>query len=137
MKKMFSATTNIDTNKLVSVISTAFDGGISYWCSKADLTWPSGLKISDIDWLEDPSFWESVSKIYLAPFVDGGCVTLEESDDDETHSHVLDIAAIKRGVNAMSSQYPRQWANIITDDYDAEDGDIFVQCCIFGKAVYG
>jgi len=57
-----------------------------------------------------------------------------ENDDEE---HILDRAALHRGVKAMSEKFPEHWADFINENDDAITGDIFVQCCVFGDTVYG
>jgi hypothetical protein len=44
---------------------------------------------------------------------------------------------IERGLVAMATIEPERFGNIINDRYDAIDADIFLQCIIFGKTIYG
>jgi hypothetical protein len=48
----------------------------------------------------------------------------------------LDAAAIDRGLAALATKAPRHLAAILTDDADAETGDVFLQLCLFGEIRY-
>jgi hypothetical protein len=49
----------------------------------------------------------------------------------------LDLKAIKRGALVMAKKYPREWFNLVNDNFDATTGDVFLQCCVFGETLYG
>jgi hypothetical protein len=46
---------------------------------------------------------------------------------------MLDIKVIKAGLKIMAKKYPRYFADIVNGDADEETGDVFLQCCLFGK----
>lgn len=70
-------------------------------------------------------------------------VTLQEDCEvDGKLEFVLDQDAIERGVAALAKLYPRVFAQEFPADPDAYNGDastadLFVQCCLFGKEVFG
>ena len=37
----------------------------------------------------------------------------------------------------MADKFPRHFANILNENDDAETGDVFLQCCLWGDIVYG
>lgn len=49
--------------------------------------------------------------------------------------HILDLSAIERGLNVMSSKYRNHWYDFRTKNDDMITGDVFVQCCIFGECM--
>lgn len=49
----------------------------------------------------------------------------------------LDYAAVCKGLVVMSQKYPKHFSNFIQECEDAETGDVFVQCCVFGELVFG
>lgn len=136
----FNAWSNIDANRLLDILCNAFDGGISYWCPRYELEIPDGFSVSDLTWLDKPSDWEEVRKVYLIPFTDDGKVILydsEQYEDEEDVTYVLDKAAIQRGCEIMPKKYPRHWQDLVTENDDAITADVFVQCCVLGEIVYG
>lgn len=70
-----------------------------------------------------------------APPADQSLVDWLKANDVEVWR--LDMDAIKRGCDVMSTKFPRHWANFIAENEDADTGDAFVQCCLFGDLVYG
>jgi hypothetical protein len=61
----------------------------------------------------------------------------EDEDDAIGRAHILDMAAITRGLDSMARQYPPAFADIIRGTDDAETGDVFLQCALLGGIVYG
>jgi hypothetical protein len=50
---------------------------------------------------------------------------------------LLDMGTIRHGLQVMANQYPRHWNNFINDNEDADTGDVFLQCCLWGEVVLG
>ena len=131
----FVASDTIKPMDIVNLLCGAFDSGITYWCPNYEEVRPKDFDIDKISWLKKPDDWRNVRKVYLLPLLEGGKVILNDAESGEKHT--LDLAAIRRGVKAMSEKYPKQWADFRSQNDDAETADIFVQCCIFGDAIYG
>jgi len=49
----------------------------------------------------------------------------------------LDLDACKRGLQVMAEEYPRHFADFMSENEDAETADVWLQCCLFGEVVYG
>lgn len=80
------------------------------------------------------NYWASSDGPHTQAFEPGG---VDIEDVEEGDSHTLNLEALQRGLGIMAAHYPRHWANFISEDDDAETGDVFLQCCIFGEIVYG
>ena len=37
----------------------------------------------------------------------------------------------------MGEHYPWQMENLLQENDDAETSDVFLQCCLFGKVIFG
>jgi len=133
----FTVTDEVDANDLMSLLINAFDGGATnYWAGRADVEYPPDFDVEKIPWLRDPDQWKEVRKLYIAPFVEGGKVTLYDNEDED-EEYVLDLEAIKRGVEVMSTKYKRHWNDFRIQNDDAITADVFIQCCVMGKVVFG
>ncbi len=133
----FTVSEEVDANDIVDLLCTAFDGPcLLNWTSHADTILPEGFDIHKIPWLKDPDSWEKVRKCYIAPLVEGGSVTLFDTEDGNK-AYKLDLDAIKRGIEVMSTKFRRHWNDFRNENDDATTGDVFVQCCIFGDIIYG
>ena len=61
------------------------------------------------------------------------------ADDDGTWYRV-DMPphpCLEKGLKIMAANHTNHFTNLINDDDDAETGDVFIQCCIFGEVLYG
>lgn len=135
--KIFARVENVDANSLIDLLVNAFDTGITnYWAATAEVVLPDDFDIYKVAWLKNPEHWAKCRKVYIAPFVEGGKVTLFDNEEEGVE-YVLDLEAIKRGVEVMSSKYERHWCNFRSGNDDAETADVFVQCCVLGEIVFG
>lgn len=122
----------VSFDQISSLLCSAFEGGSNYWYL--------------IDSYHAPGiyhFRSSVEQIY--PYLDyplnhGGFVMIETLEKDEIEGKTtwrLDQTAIEEGLKVMSKDFPKHFADILTENADAETGDVFLQCCLFGELVYG
>lgn len=58
-------------------------------------------------------------------------------DPEEEKTHILNLQIIKKGLTIMAKKYPKEFAEFISDDYDNDTGDTFLQCCLFKEVIYG
>lgn len=108
----------------------AFEGGSNYWYANLDAPKATRALKTD-DWL-----WP-----FLGPTTKGHHVTLEEQGDegdpDNGTEHRLDLGVIRRGLLVMAAKYPRHFGDFMAENDDADTGDVFLQCCLFGEVKYG
>ena len=98
------------------IMSTALEGGINYWCRKAEV-------------LESQYYGEFASDQISR----GGSLRLYDAESDDTW--VLDLDKLMAGiVKALESGYV---SSDNLDDWDALDADAVVQCGLFGDIVFG
>ena len=67
----------------------------------------------------------------------GGWLTIVDGEDDEAEEYNLTREAIERGVKVMAEDYSRHFGDWLGENDDAITGDVFLQCCLFGKVIYG
>lgn len=108
-------TYKIKTEKVVTqeqiddVVSTALDGGISYWCDSAVTT-------GDLEY--DNHLSDMLTR--------GAAISLHVRDDDEWHDLILE--ELLKVLGEMNFDF---------NNYDTIDVDIAVQKAIFGEVIYG
>jgi hypothetical protein len=138
--------------ELMYLLSNAFDGGSAYW---AKIDGMFGPEIPPL-WVQRDDGLGGWDRLYWLPFTDTGEVIIAEKDDDDDDwggpplnprqltagnvarpAYSLNIQTITKGLQIMADQYPRHFNNFLDDNADAETGDVFLQCCLFGKLVYG
>lgn len=136
---MAKVKTNVSDETLRGLLCCALEGGSNYWYMHTRSEFPAGVDYADFDdggRFAIPEWtWP-----YVIPFTEGCAliITTEAAGDegDKTERR-LDRAALERGIQIMAEKYPRHFASVQSEDYDAETGDVFLQCCLLGEIVYG
>jgi len=67
---------------------------------------------------------------------------MEDLDNDYAQDKpeplgTIDMNSLLDAINIMKRDYREQYENIIMDEYDAEDADIFFQIATMGEVLYG
>jgi hypothetical protein len=128
----------VSMQTLSSLLCSAFEGGTGYWCqiqgykvpgNERDAFFSLHLRPDDIEF-----------KHIWVPLTAKGVMKLGEDADEEGKydtKHDLTRSKVIKGLQVMAKDYNRHFQQVITDNFDAETGDVFVQCCLFGKVIYG
>lgn len=122
------AKVEISMKRIADVLATAFEGGSNYWAEISDYKKPREIYPWDT---------ENVYPHIQYPLSLGGAVMVTVTSENMPETYQLNLVAIKKGLAIMAEKYPLHFAEIVSGDYDADDGDIFLQCCLLGDAIYG
>jgi len=125
----------IPVERVSNLLCSAFEGGSNYWARIEKKTEPT-----------EYLYRSSEDQVY--PHIDyplnpGGSLTISANGDDEheeidgRREWVLDVEAIKRGLAFMANNEPSAFGDFLGEDDDQITADVFLQCCLFGKVVYG
>jgi len=120
------ASVDVPDEDIQDLLSSAMEGGSHYWCH--------------IKRYENPDEEETTYKHIELPLTQRGAVVCIESSDRpmrELPEWRLDRAAVNLGLRLMAEQWPDRWASFRNETYDADDGDCFLQLCLFGEVIYG
>lgn len=115
--------------RLSDLLCTALEGGSNYWYTITEFIEPAELTFQ-----ERPG---EVCRHLEYPLNPGGALLVADKHDMEAGSHRLDLESIRRGLAVMAEKYPRHFAEFQREQDDANTGDIFLQCCLFGSVVFG
>ena len=117
MKKLtISVRVHIELEKIADLLGSASRGS-SYWC-------------------ENDLGFESAIKEVLSEEGVGSSIKDFETDSENNNIHILDLKKVKRGLTAMAKKEPQHFTDFIREDFDQTTGDVFLQCCLFGKVIY-
>jgi len=111
-------TATLNHDQLDTLLCSAFEGGSNYWIHKVTEIYPP----------------ENKDAYFHAVCLEGGAVEIMDIDGDK---YPLDAKALHRGAEAFVAQAPEQYAAILNGQDDAITGDVFLQCCLYGKTVWG
>jgi hypothetical protein len=122
--------------RIACLICNSYEGGSAYWAREVSKVAP--LQPTRV---EDPYGKNINAEIdfdgmgkYAWPMA-GGSLSLE-SDDGEI-SGTLTRETCLKGLQVMAAKYPRCFADFMQEQDDAGTADVYIQCCLFGEAVYG
>ncbi len=125
-------TIKVDLQKISDVLCSAFEGGSNYWYMLEKKIAPKKWTFGEITESGNHWAWDyALNK--------GGALIISDEvaldEGEEKREERLDLDSIKNGLLVMARDYPGHFANLM-DDYDAETGDVFLQCCLFGDIIY-
>lgn len=115
---------------IASLLSAAFEGGSNYWYFLNSKKAPNCLSYKTDG--DDGTTFPHIDY----PLNEGGELEIWDMEDDKK-AYTLNLAAIKAGMKIFSEKYPEHFADAISERGDCETGDVFLQCCLFGEAIYG
>jgi len=136
-KKTVKVTVQVDVEeqRISDLLCAALEGGVGYWCRIMGYEYPSGLSHSDFEFPH--------VEVVLA----GGKCFCHDAEQPDSHYKTLDAAErerwtltrekLEKGLHVMAEKYPKHFADFHAENDDAETGDVFLQCCLFGELVYG
>lgn len=122
--------TNIPDSLITDMLVTAFEGGSNYWATldNVDRTY----------FVKGESLAENVARSIIADKNYKLDVYDVESDEDELELlGTMTYASIEKAFNIMANEYTDAFSNIIKEEYDADDSDIFFQLAVMGEIVFG
>lgn len=122
--------TNIPDTLITDMLVTAFEGGSNYWATLGF--------VDRTHFVKGESLAENVARSVLADKNYKLDVYDVESDEDEPELlGTMTYASIEKAFNIMANEYTDAYSNIIKEEYDADDSDIFFQLAVMGEIVFG
>lgn len=130
----------MDTRTQADLLVSAFEGGSNYWYVIVDDVLP---EVNAKPWGDE------YTPSYISyPFSKGGAVIIADAEEVEqdpdtgemmiAETFRLDKKAIAKGTVIFKDKYPEHYADTLVESQaDAETGDVFLQCCLFGEVIYG
>lgn len=121
VKTTVPVTLQVSQSDIESLIISAVESslGSRYWIGKIDCDYTG-------EYFSAPFEGSSLKFKILEPI----------NDTSKKLDYVLDFDAIKLGLSVMAEKCPFQFSRILDETSDAETGDVFLQCCLFGDVVF-
>lgn len=115
----------ITQKNLFNLIVSAVEGGSNYWCAFISYSPKTG----------EPTYKDDKYSYADALFQLDGHIVLH--DFEEQKEHKLTLEKINKGLFVLARKHPCHLADILKENTDAITADVFLQCCLFGKIIYG
>jgi hypothetical protein len=116
---------------ITDLIVTALEGGINYWCGKAEIVINAIPKTFAGVSAEDQSKVKYASDVIAL----GGKLKLTDVEDED-ESWELDLPKMLKGIS-MHCDANNIAPSDLMDNYDAGDADCIVQYALFNEIVFG
>lgn len=118
--------TDVPNERIQDLLCAALEGGSNYWYVIKAYNFPKGETKQSLG-IEFPHI--------ELPFK-GGSLTIGELEGDMPDK-TLDRESISKGLEIMAEKYPKQFADFLDENEDANTGDAFLQCALYGELVFG
>ncbi len=133
MKPTINVQLPVSIERIGDLVISALEGGSNYWYT---------IDTEDHRTVRaDANGGPRVFTLSEAP-INGGSLYIRLLDPDEgpingKEAWILDMAACIKGLHVMADVAPRHFGNWLNENDDAETGDVFLQCALFGEVVFG
>jgi hypothetical protein len=122
-------TKKIDKKDIIDLFVTALEGGSNYWYYLPRI--PDGVR--EIMAELDMELTEAIGEYVLR----GGSIDINDAEDEETKLGTVDMTSLLEAIDILKNYYTRAYENIIDEEYDADDADIFFQLAVMGEVTFG
>lgn len=122
-------TKKITKENIIDLFVTALEGGSNYWYYLPTI--PSAVR--DIMNEKNMATSEAIGEYVLR----GGGIQVNDAEEEEEVLGTVDMDSLLDAIQKLKEDYPRAYENIIDEEYDAEDADIFFQLATMGDVVFG
>ena len=124
-KFTYDSGAQITKEQIIDILVTALEGGSNYWYLIKDV--PKGVESDDM------SLSEAIGEFILK----GGEITIYDLEDEEEELGDLNMNKLLEAITIMKAEYPDMYQNLVNDEYDANDADIFFQIAVTGEVTFG
>ena len=121
---------SITHHMIAGLLCTSFEGGSGYW-ARAELAYNP----TDADMKDEATYGDWTGYAYY--MVNHPDFKFTLTDLEEGESHTVTLETLKKGLKVMAKDYSRHFDDFINENDDADTGDVFLQCAVFGEVIYG
>jgi hypothetical protein len=131
-----------DKEDIIDLFVTALEGGSTYWYHIKHLPKEVLYNIKERRIPTSEAIGEHILNGGYVQFYDAEGDEYDDDDYQEKHSDkdllgTVDMNSILEAITIIKKDYPNVWENILDEQYDANDADIFLQLCVMGEVVFG
>ena len=109
----------ITDQQVDDLLCGAFEGGSNYWYTIDNVTTPYKGYAHEA--------WRKADRGIL----------ITDNEDPAEYKGYLNRNTVKTGLALMAKEYPHQWKDFKTENFDADTSDVFLQLCVLGAVIFG
>jgi len=118
----------ITKENIIDLFVTALEGGSNHWYDIRTLP-------REVEYKADHQNIP-VSEAIGQHILEGGYIQFHDIENPDELLGDVDINSILEAITILKKDFPEVWSNIVDEDADANDSDIFLQLCVMGKLVF-
>ncbi len=126
-KHSFTTEVEIDPQMVADLMVTAIEGGSNYWVNSIVLKEAKTPNRTE-PWYANPALYEDAFHIKVYEM---------DEEGQPTEEHYIGQHGMRVGLEKMANKAPGHFTNIVSDQWDAETADVFLQYVVLGDIVYG
>lgn len=131
MLKITPQPIEVSARQLMDLLITAFEGDCNYWVSQVNIIDQITGRAIDYRTLADNADEQLLRRTVFE-------ITTYDPDYPEPPTkHSLRIDDFQRGLQLMSDEFSTHFQDFVKGNDDAITADLFLQCVIFKKVIYG
>lgn len=146
---------NLTKEDIIALFVTSLEGGSNYWYlmdlpkdiktygqSTSEAVGEYILQGGAIQFYDREEYYEVKSNLRNGYYnIGGGDDIIDkksyQEDLESTKLGYVDMDKILESISVIKKDYPEIWENILLEQADAGDADVFLQLCVMGDIVYG
>lgn len=134
-------TIEIPTQRISDLLISALEGGSNHWYLIEEYREPARFTFENDGgerFKKENKHWHQDYPLNRGGYMKiSNQLAIQNGDDTELKSKVVDLSSLKIGLEIMAKKYPDYFGTFLREDDDAETADVFLQCTVFGKVIYG
>ena len=123
----------VQNHQIQDLLSKGLESSLKRWCINYQISslYKKGIKSKDT---ENPSylFKGNWNPLYA---ITHHCYRIDVILSGQKNK-ILTYQCIKSGLKIMQEEYTESFESFIREEYSLAEGDIFIQCALFGKILF-
>lgn len=139
----------VPLKRVADLLCGAFEGGSNYWYSiekfikpkEVEFRFDKGHVFRHLDYPLNPGgallIGTLENDVDAKNGLDDGKYVSSKKGKKGAPLFILDLNTIKEGLKIMERDFPSHYMDWVLENDDANTGDVFLQCCLFGTLIFG
>lgn len=119
-----------------NLLTTALEGGSNYWYFINTEQAKAIRKYKQKSLERDPDYGDCFSSMMHTAMLNGEKIFIQDIEDQDTNLGIFSSESILKGERILADKYKQTLGNILKEQDDTEDADIWFQLCVMGKVEF-
>lgn len=116
-----------------NLLTTALEGGSNYWYFINDEQAKAIRKYKQKSLERDPEYGDCFSSMMYTAMLNGEKIYIQDIEDEDNNLGIFSKESILKGERILADKHKQILGNILKEQDDVEDADIWFQLCVMGR----